>query len=52
MAKKAAPSSVRWNAEDELYFVALMKKTGISSASELARMGLRALAEKLGVNIK
>ena len=50
--KKAAPSSTRWTAEDERYFAALKAKTGITSASEIARMGLRALAEKLGVKVK
>ena len=50
--KAAAPSSIRWNAQDERYFEALKAKTGVSSASEILRMGLRALAEKLGVKVK
>ena len=42
-------SSIRWRPEDCKLLAALQKKTGVGSVAELARMSLRALAAKEGI---
>jgi hypothetical protein len=48
--KKSAPppetSSIRWKPEDLELLKRLRQATGVRSVSELARLGLRALAKK------
>ncbi len=44
-----ATSSLRWRPEDWALIEALRQRTGVASVSELARMALRALAAKEGL---
>ncbi len=43
---RPATSSIRWREEDWELIEKLQKKIGVSSVTDLSRMGLRALAEK------
>lgn len=42
-------SNIRWRPEDQELIAALQKKTGIGSMTDLARLALRALAQKEGI---
>lgn len=44
-------SSIRWNANDLKLIALLKKKKGVTKTSELAREGLRVLAEKEGIKL-
>ncbi len=51
MRKTPGTTSIRWNEQDLRLIEQLKRKKGITKTSELAREGLRALAEKEGLTL-
>lgn len=43
--------SIRWDESESEMITKLRKKTGVKAIAELVRMGIRALAEKNGIEV-
>jgi hypothetical protein len=49
---KVLPSfSIRWDESESELIIKLRKKLGVKAISELVRMGIKALAEKNGIEV-